>query len=286
MKISARTERRDWNALTRDTSRLPDHRITHEYDELPLWSAPFGLMLLEFIDLRATAVLDIGCGTGFPALELAERLGPTAHVDGIDIWDEALERARFKAERWGVRNVTFTKANASSLPFDDARFDLIVSNLGLNNFAERNVVLAECRRVLKRGAKLSLTTNLEGHMQQFYDVFEATLQEANEAAAIAALRKEVARRGTVQSLGDDLLESGFTVTRSETRSITMRFASGTALFAHHFIRLGFMDGWQRIVPAERQLAIFAELENRLDRLAGVRGTLDLTIPMAYVEAIC
>ena len=51
--------------------------LTAAYDELPLWSAPFGLKLLEVVALRPGIVaLDIGCGTGFPVLELAQRLGP------------------------------------------------------------------------------------------------------------------------------------------------------------------------------------------------------------------
>ena len=54
-------------------------------DELPLWSAPFGLALLEAVALRpGITVLDVGFGTGFPALELAERLGPAGRVIGVD----------------------------------------------------------------------------------------------------------------------------------------------------------------------------------------------------------
>ncbi|HVQ30534.1 MAG TPA: SAM-dependent methyltransferase, partial [Vicinamibacteria bacterium] len=54
-------------------------------DELPLWSAPFGLALLEAVTLRpGLRVLDVGFGTGFPALELGERLGASARVVGVD----------------------------------------------------------------------------------------------------------------------------------------------------------------------------------------------------------
>lgn len=58
--------------------------VVDAYDELPLWSALFGALLLRHVPLRpARVALDIGCGTGFPLLELALRLGPTAHVYAI-----------------------------------------------------------------------------------------------------------------------------------------------------------------------------------------------------------
>jgi hypothetical protein len=63
----------------------------------------------------------------------------------------------------------------------------------------------------------------------------------------------------------------------------MRFASGTALLNHHFIKLGFLDGWKSIVPA-RQREVFDHLRLALDAHARREGELSLTIPMAYVEA--
>src|SRR3712207_1407220 len=75
------------------------------YDELPLWSAMFGLLLLEHVPLSGCrAALDVGCGTGFPLIELAERLGPACQVDGVDTWAQALGRAADKLAARGVRN--------------------------------------------------------------------------------------------------------------------------------------------------------------------------------------
>lgn len=253
-------------------------RILTAYDELPLWSAMFGLLLLEEVPLRnVTNVLDVGCGTGFPLIELAERLGSHTHVHGIDPWSEGLKRASEKIASRGTPNVTLHEGTASAMPFPTATFDLIVSNLGVNNFEDRAAAIRECRRVSRDGATLSLTTNLQGHMRELYEVFEHVLHDDGDA--LQRLRAHVEHRATIANVHELLESGGFTVTRVVEREGTMRFADGTALLNHHFIKLGFLDAWKKVVPRD-QRAVFARLRDALDDL----GELRLTIPMAYVEA--
>jgi trans-aconitate methyltransferase len=62
-----------------------------------------GLLLLEHVPMSARRVLDLGCGPGFPTFELAERLGGSARVVGVDPWSAALRelldrRARLAGE--------------------------------------------------------------------------------------------------------------------------------------------------------------------------------------------
>jgi arsenite methyltransferase len=251
------------------------------YDDAPLWSAAFGLMLLEHLPYAPAlrTVLDLGCGTGFPSLELAERIGPACQVHGVDRWAMGLERARFKAGVRGVRNVTFHEADAESLPFADHAFDLIVSNLGVNNFERREAVLSECHRVLRPGGSLALTTNLVGHMAAFYEHFRATLHDASDARALDALDKEEGKRATVAGTRDLLAVAGFTVTRVESRTLPMSFADGTA-----FIRLAFLEAWQGVVASGSQPSIFAALERRLNQAAAEAGGLHLSVPMLFVLA--
>ena len=67
------------------------------------------------------------------------------------------------------------------------------------------------------------------------------------------------------------------------RTGRMRFASGTAFLNHHFVRLGFLDAWKKLVPG-REIEMFLRLQRRLGEVAGQDGALALTIPMAYTEA--
>ncbi|HEX9458898.1 MAG TPA: class I SAM-dependent methyltransferase [Thermoanaerobaculia bacterium] len=252
------------------------------YDELPLWSAMFGLLLLEEVPLaKMTNVLDVGCGTGFPLIELAERLGAGAQVHGIDPWTGGLNRAAEKIASRGTPNVTLHEGSAGAMPFADASFDLIVSNLGVNNFEDRAAAIRECRRVARNGATLALTTNLQGHMRELYAVFADVLREDHDA--LDRLRAHIEHRATVDNVRDLLENGGFTVTRVVEREGVMRFANGTALLNHHFIKLGFLDGWKKVVPGNER-AVFARLRDALDDTAACNGELRLTVPMAYVEA--
>jgi arsenite methyltransferase len=253
-------------------------------DEASLWSAVFGQLLLEHVPMGLhLQVLDVGCGAGFPTLELAQRLGPTCGVVGLDPWEAALERARFKARVCGVRNVEFQLGGAAAMPFESGQFDLVVSNLGLNNFDDPPAALRECRRVMKPGARLVLTTNLQGHMREFYEMFESTLQRLQGPEALAALARHVAHRATIDSVRSLFAHSGLDVTRVLERTCTMRFSDGTALLRHYFIKLGFLDGWRSVVAPSERPAVFAALEAALNGLAASRGELALTIPMACVE---
>ncbi|MEO8216957.1 MAG: class I SAM-dependent methyltransferase [Acidobacteriota bacterium] len=257
--------------------------IVRAYDEVSLWSAMFGLLLLEQVPLRAETLLDVGCGTGFPLIELAERLGPSVEVHGIDPWTEGLTRAREKIVDRGTPNITLHEGSAAAMPFDYGSFDLIVSNLGINNFSDRQAVVAECRRVAKTGATLALTTNLQGHMKEFYDIFLSTLEEAGDQGATHRLADHIRERATVADVSQLLEGAGFVVHRVEQRSAVMRFGDGTALLNHHFIKLGFLEAWKR-VAGEKQVPIFTELQRRLDDRARREGELRLTVPMAYLEA--
>jgi arsenite methyltransferase len=258
-------------------------QIFAAYDELPLWSAMFGLLLLDEVPMRGvTNALDVGCGTGFPLIELAERLGPQAHVHGIDPWSGGLARAAEKIASRATLNVTLHEGSASSMPFADATFDLIVSNLGVNNFGDRSAAIRECRRVARNGATLALTTNLQGHMKEFYDVFEQVLETEGDDAR-QRLREHIEHRATIADVRELLESGGFTVTRVVEREGVMRFADGTALFNHHFIKLGFLDGWKKVVPGKEH-TVFTRLRDALNDLAARHGELQLTIPMAYIEA--
>jgi arsenite methyltransferase len=255
------------------------------YDELPLWSAPFGRLLLDRVPLRQNGtILDVGAGTGFLTVELAQRCGPTTQVIAVDPWVAAIERLERKVKNLGLLNVRLIRGGIESVDLADSSVDLIVSNLGLNNLEDPRAALQVCRRVARPGADLMLTTNLVGHMQEFYVVYRRVLEELGATERLPLLDRHIQHRATIESAAALLDSAGFDVIETATNVFYERFIDGSALLRHHFIRLAFVPGWKFVAPPDKIAATFELLERRLNESAEKRGELSLTVPVACLRA--
>lgn len=255
------------------------------FDELTFWSSRFGRLLFDRIELRARlTILDVGCASGFPLFELGGVFGRSCRITGLDIWGEALKRAERKRKFYDLPNVALVEADGAHLPFGAAVFDLLVSNLGVNNWSEPVSVLTECFRVAKPSARLVLTTNVRGHYRQFYDVFRETLQELNRPDELLKLEAHEAHRGTKESVCDLLRKTGWNPVRIVEDSFDMRFLDGSALLNHALTRIGFLDGWRSVVAADEEMLVFATIERKLNEAARQKGELRMSAPMLYLEA--
>ncbi len=268
-----------WEGATPD---LADPGAVALYDEVPLWSAPFGQVLLQRVELRTNlTVLDVGCGTGFPLLELAERLGPESRLHGVDPWVAAMERVAAKVAAWGLGGrITLHVTHVASLDLAPASMDLIVSNNGLNNVDDLPRALAVCARLARPRAQLVFTANLPETMSGFYQA----LGRAMEGAGVADARQRIvehiaARRRPAEELAALTRAAGFDVEDASLHAWEWRFASAEALFRHHFIRLAFLEPWHALVPEEARPQVFRALGEALDPRA-----LRLEVPFTCISA--
>jgi SAM-dependent methyltransferase len=113
---------------------------------------PFSLGALK----AAERVLDLGSGAGTDSLIAAQMVGPDGSVTGIDMTPGMLDRARRAAHEMGVSNVTFVAGEAERLPFDDASFDVVISNGVIDLIPDKDAVFAELHRVLVPGGRIQL----------------------------------------------------------------------------------------------------------------------------------
>lgn len=256
------------------------------YDELPFWSAPFGLLLFKYLELKPNlTVIDIGSGSGFPLMELAGRLGQSCKLFGIDTWINANMRAQQKIKNYKLPNVEILTCSAEQIPFNSNTIDLIVSNLGMNNFSHPSLVFKECYRVLKPNGKLALTTNLNGHWKEFYKIFAATLKQLDKLHLIDVLANEQQHRGTIETISKLFTESGFKICRHFEENFEMNFVDGSAFLNHYFIKLGWVTNWKLIFPKEELKEIFTTLEQNLNSFSIKNNGLNFSVPMVFIEGI-
>jgi len=102
-------------------------------------------------------VLDLGSGGGIDVLLSARRVGPTGKAYGLDMTDEMLALARDNQRKAGADNVEFLKGEIEAIPLPDNSVDVIISNCVINLSADKDRVLSEAFRVLKRGGRFAVS---------------------------------------------------------------------------------------------------------------------------------
>jgi SAM-dependent methyltransferase len=139
-------------ALTPDEIRVRAWAEIRELLELQL--APLGRQALEALAAKSgERILDIGCGGGTTALELARTVAPDGTVMGIDLSAAMLAFAQRAAD--GCERVQFIQADAQLYPFKPASFDAAFSRFGIMFFADPVAAFSNIRRSLRASGRLA-----------------------------------------------------------------------------------------------------------------------------------
>lgn len=145
-----------------------------DINEVPQWLKPllanihpevlsryYGCGLITPALLKGCRVLDLGCGSGRDVYALAQLVGPTGEVVGLDMTAEQLDVARkhqaWHAERFAYSNVRFIQGymeHLDQLDLEPGSFDIIVSNCVINLSPDKDAVLAGVHRLLKNGGEM------------------------------------------------------------------------------------------------------------------------------------
>jgi SAM-dependent methyltransferase len=104
--------------------------------------------------LEGERVLEIGPGTGYYTLDIAEWVGEGGRVEIFDLQQEFLDHTMERAGGRGVENVVSTQGDATALPYDDASMDAVVLTAVLGEIPDQDAAMAEIARVLKPGGRL------------------------------------------------------------------------------------------------------------------------------------
>jgi malonyl-CoA O-methyltransferase len=193
-------------------------RAAETYEAHAVLQAEVAARLAERLDdvaIEPARILDAGSGPGAGSAALLARY-PFADVVALDF---ALPMLRAAARRAG-EPAGFTRvcADLQTLPFADAAFDIVWSNLCLQWCNDPGLAIAECARVLRPGGLLLLTT-----------FGPSTLHELRDAFAAADADPHVSRFVDMHDLGDALLTTGFRDPVLERDDFTLTYRDVCAL---------------------------------------------------------
>jgi arsenite methyltransferase len=121
--------------------------------------------------------VDLGSGRGTDVLRMAESVGKTGFVYGIDISEGMLEKARQNAEKFKIKNVRFIKSELEHIDLPEKVADLIISNCTLNHAANKQAVWNEIHRILKKGGRFVIS--------DIYSTTEISEEYRNDPVAVA-----------------------------------------------------------------------------------------------------
>lgn len=99
-------------------------------------------------------ILEVGPGTGYYTLDMAEWVAPTGRVDIFDLQQEMLDHTMRRASERGLQNIRPTQGDARQLPYNDGTFDAAYLVAVLGEIPDQNTALRELARVLRPGGRL------------------------------------------------------------------------------------------------------------------------------------
>ncbi|MBS9719025.1 methyltransferase domain-containing protein [Pseudohalocynthiibacter aestuariivivens] len=231
----------------------------YEENLVPVIFIPWAQELLKRAELVAgDAVLDAACGTGIVARMASDRVGPDAKVVGADINAGMLAVARSKSEEEG-KLIDWVEADVGNLPFDDASFDAVFCQQGLQFFPDKLIALKEFRRVLKPGGRcvICVARSLE-HNPLMNGQIEILTRYIGEDAANAI--RAVCGLSDSGMIHDLFTGAGFPEIDIESVTLTLRHPDGKAFVAGNMLSTPAANAISKLLEEKRQ-ELFREFLN-------------------------
>ena len=203
-----------------------DAAEVYEARFVPAFFAEWAPHLVDFARVApGQAVLDVACGTGIVARTVADRLGATGRVVGVDLNEAMLSVAR------RVRSdIEWRQGDVATLPFADRSFDTVLCQMALMFFPDRAGALREMRRVVADGGSVALLVPAHLGTQPAYGPFvEMAARHAGPDAA--SLLSTYFACGRLEELTALVEAAGLHVTATRARLGRAKFPSIDAFVA-------------------------------------------------------
>src|SRR5262245_24182583 len=233
----------------------------------PDWGDRFDTVINENIELPLEGrFLDVNCGTGAYAIELAERLKGKGEVVGVDPDAERINIARAKTQVQKTKDVRFEIEPATRLPFKDNEFDVVIGDASLLHTSEIENVCAEMIRVARPEGQVVLKLTTHGSFDEFFSVYWEALHEAGIAEEVwSALEQLIKERITVSSAETMGEGAGLHGIESFVSKEEFGFGNAKEFLESPLIADWFLSEWMEIVPPGSREAVLSKIASIIER---------------------
>ena len=231
-----------------------DKELAFRYDLFitPDWRDRFDTLVNKSVKMPLEArILDVNCGTGAHAIELAEQMPGKREVVGIDPSAERIAIARAKALVKKAKDVKFEQGIASDLPFESHEFDVVIGDASMLPVDELEDVLAEMVRVARPEGRVILKLTTRGT----FDEFELML----EHSGVRNVESFISREEFSFDTAEGFLESPL-------------------------IADSFLTDWLDIVPAESRDEVVGRLVAIIERERN-NAPFDVSVKAAVIAGV-
>ena len=250
-------------------------QVVETYDAVGVpWFTPIAEFLVAEVAVQpGERAVDLGTGRGAALWPLAQAVGPTGHVTGVDLAARMVEATGRDARTRGLTHVDVVVADATSPDLPESAFDVAVASLVLFFLPDPSTALPSWRRLLTPGGRLAISTfaTRDAAWEQLDDVFTPFLPPQLLDARTSGTRGPFATDAGVEDL---LTSAGFTQVRTVHQDLPVRFADIDQW------RLWSMSHGQRThweaVPEPERPAVLASAAARLQMAADPDGAFTLT----------
>ena len=233
----------------------------------PDWRDRFDTVINENIELPLEGrFLDVNCGTGAYAVELAERVKGKGEVVGVDPDAERINIARAKAQVQKTRDVRFEEGPATRLTFKDNEFDIVIGDASLLHASEIENVCAEMIRVTRPEGRVVLKLTTHGSFDEFFSIYWEALHDMGLAEGVwDSLEHLIKERITVSNAETIGERCGLRGIESFVSKEEFGFGSAKEFLESPLIADWFLSGWMEIVPPGSREAVLSKIKTIIER---------------------
>jgi len=236
------------------------------------WLSQATEAMLELAGVQeGSRVLDLAAGAGGQTIAAATRAGASGAVLATDISPRILEFTAARARAQGLTNVAVREMDGEQLEVADGSFDAVISRLGLIYFPDQQRALAEIRRALREGGRVSSIVYSTPERNGFFSIPVSIIRSVAELPPPAPGLPGPFSLGAPGVIEEAYRAAGFGEVEVRTVDAPVRFDSAAECVRFERESFGALHAMLAGVPAEQHERVWEQIAAELAQFEGPQG---------------